>query len=156
MGQSAHSTINNTRESFGSHRAIYLTTLFQLVEQVELLLKGTSVPLLGASFPAPRAGLAGEMMALLPAGFGTAWAGNSAESGDSVVSAALFEHAGRHQNRYSRTTTCLGICKDSFQALAKCGCPQAPTAGTSPVTHPQTKDEEITAVTEKAKEQNLP
>lgn len=58
-GQSACNAINNSWEAFGSHRAIYVTTLFQLVEQVELLLKGTFVLLLGPSSPAPRAGLAG-------------------------------------------------------------------------------------------------
>lgn len=61
-GQSARSAINNCRESFGSHRAIYFTALFQLLEQVELLLKGTSVPLPGPSSPAPRAGLAGAFL----------------------------------------------------------------------------------------------
>lgn len=58
-GQSACNAVNNSWEPFGSHRAIYLTSLFQLVEQVGLLLKGTFVPLLGPSSPAPRAGRAG-------------------------------------------------------------------------------------------------
>jgi len=95
VGQSARSAINNSQESFGSHRAIYFTTLFQLVEQVQLLLKGTSIPPHRPSSLAPGAGLAGdfarEMTALLPGmgGSGIAWAGNSVETcfGDDTLSA---------------------------------------------------------------------
>lgn len=63
--QGAHSAINNCPEPFGSHRAIYFPALFQLVEQVELFLKGTSVPPSpGPSSPVQRAeALPGESSA---------------------------------------------------------------------------------------------
>lgn len=156
VGQSAHGTINNTRESFGSHRAIYLTTLFQLVEQVELLLKGTSVPLLGASSPAPGLGLLGrwQLCSLLgweQHGLGTVWGLGAMWSQLQCLSTQESIGAGTAEAQLAWAPA-----KDSLQALAECGRPQAPRASTSLVTHPQTKDEELTTVTVKVKEQNLP
>lgn len=105
---------------------LFILLLFQLVEQVELLLKGTSVPPLGPSSPAPGAGLAGafvrEMTAPLPgmAVSGTAWAGTRVELcfGDNVVSAAALEHAARQQSRYGRATACLATRKQFTSGLS--------------------------------------